>query len=77
MQVSVRLAALPIPEYLDSQEQNRRNIFQSIFFQTNAPLRRLTIVSSNFQRLNFDGPVLQTIISCCYNNDIKQMSDHY
>ena len=44
MQVSVRLAALPIPEYLDfhsgysaPRSQNSRNIFQNIFLFQNIP----------------------------------------
>ena len=41
-----------------------------------ATLRRLTTVSSNFKLLNFDEPILQIFISCCYNNGIKQMSNH-
>ena len=44
MQVSVRLAALPIPEYLDfhsSQEQNSWNIFQNIFLFQNIPKQTL------------------------------------
>ena len=35
------------------------------------------MVSSTFQLLNFDGSVLQTVISCYYNKDIKQTSDHH
>ena len=34
------------------------------------------MVSSAFQLLNFDGSALQIFISCCNNNDIKQMSNH-
>ena len=34
------------------------------------------MVSSTLQLLNFDGSVLQIVISCYYNNDIKQMSNH-
>ena len=39
-------------------------------------LRRLAMVSSTFQLLNFDGSVLQIFISCCYNKDIKQIPNH-
>ena len=46
------------------------------YYIVSPPLRRLTMVSSTFQFLNFDGSVLQIFISCCYNNDIKQISDH-
>ena len=46
------------------------------FFNNFKLLRRLTTVSSNFKLLNFDEPVLQIFISCCYNNDIKLMSNH-
>ena len=42
----------------------------------NSAFGRLTTVSSNFKLLNFDGPVLQIFNSCCYNNDIEQMSNH-
>ena len=31
---------------------------------------------NGFQFLNFNGSVLQIFISCCYNNDIKQMPEH-
>ena len=37
-------------------------------------LRRLTMVYSNFKLLTFDELVLQIFISCCYNNDIEQIS---
>ena len=51
------------------------------------PIKCVTIVSmctqggsqwfpALFQFLNFDGSVLQIVISCCYNNDIKQMCNH-
>ena len=35
------------------------------------------MVSSTFQLLNFDRSVLQIVISCYYNKDIKETSDHH
>ena len=74
------IVSLPTPSYSLLPLTDGKNSFRdfgkilSVLISSN--LRRLATVSSAFQLLNFDGSVLQIFISCCNNNDIKQMSNH-
>ena len=59
---------------IENHAENKSAIDQGMTL--NSIFLRLQTVSSGFKFLFFDGSLLQIFISCCYNNDMSQMSNH-